>query len=119
MAPDAAGAMRKIPEDARIEPGWALARFGDGGWWPAIERGLRAGSFDHEVAVGLADVLRSTGTPVAWITTVPSVRLGDLIARLGGDCQFLGKLSDDGFGKQLRSTLEQAGVVRAPVARLS
>ena len=32
--------MRKIPEDARIEPGWALARVGDGGWWPAIERGL-------------------------------------------------------------------------------
>ena len=43
MAPDAAGAMRKIPEDVRTEPGWALARFGDGGWWPAVERGLRAG----------------------------------------------------------------------------
>ena len=41
MAPDAAGAMRKIPEDVRTEPGWALARFGDGGWWPAVERGLR------------------------------------------------------------------------------
>ena len=32
------------------------------------------------------------------------------IARLGGDCQFLGKLSDDGFGEQLRSTLVEAGV---------
>ncbi len=32
------------------------------------------------------------------------------IARLGGDSQFLGKLSDDGFGEQLRSTLEQDGV---------
>ena len=32
------------------------------------------------------------------------------IARLGGDCQFLGKLSDDGFGEQLRSTLQEAGV---------
>ena len=40
MAPDAAGVMRKIPDDVRVEPGWALARFGDGGWWPAIERGL-------------------------------------------------------------------------------
>ncbi len=39
MAPDAAGAMRKIPEDVRVEPGWALARIGDGGWWPAVERG--------------------------------------------------------------------------------
>ena len=57
MAPDAAtGAMRKIPEDARTEPGWALARLGDGGWWPAIERGLRAGRFDDEIAVALADI---------------------------------------------------------------
>ena len=40
MAPDAEGVMRKIPADVLVEPGWALARFGDGGWWPAIERGL-------------------------------------------------------------------------------
>ena len=80
MAPDAAGAMRKIPEDSRTEPGWALARFGDGGWWPAVERGLRAGEFDDEVVVGLADVLRGAGTPVAWVTAVPSARLGDVIA---------------------------------------
>ena len=47
MAPDAEGAMRKIPENARTEPGWALARVGDGGWWPAIQRGLDAGRFDE------------------------------------------------------------------------
>jgi ATP-dependent DNA helicase RecQ len=82
MAPDAAGTMRKIPEDARTEPGWALARFGDGGWWPAVERGLRAGEFDDEVVVGLADVLRGARTPVAWVTTVPSARLGDMTVRL-------------------------------------
>jgi ATP-dependent DNA helicase RecQ len=82
MAPDAAGTMRKIPEDVRIEPGWALARFGDGGWWPAVQRGLRAGEFDDEVVVGLADVLRRARTPVAWVTTVPSARLGDVIVRL-------------------------------------
>ena len=82
MAPDAAGAMRKIPEHVRTEPGWALARFGDGGWWPAVERGLREGSFDHEVVIGLADVLRGAGTPVAWVTTVPSTRLGDVTTRL-------------------------------------
>ena len=77
MAPDAAGAMRKIPEDARTEPGWALARFGDGGWWPAVERGLRDGTFDDEVVAGLADILRrrarrSPGSrpcrPRAWAT---------------------------------------------------
>ena len=55
MAPDAAGAMRKIPEDVRVEPGWALARFGDGGWWPAIERGLRAGEFEDDVVAALVD----------------------------------------------------------------
>jgi ATP-dependent DNA helicase RecQ len=82
MAPDAAGTMRKIPEHARTEPGWALARFGDGGWWPAVERGLRSGGFDDEVVVGLADVLRRAATPVAWVTTVPSARLGDLLVRL-------------------------------------
>jgi ATP-dependent DNA helicase RecQ len=82
MAPDAAGAMCTIPEHVRTEPGWALARFGDGGWWPAVECGLREGSFDHEVVIGLADVLRGAGTPVAWITTVPSTRLGDVTTRL-------------------------------------
>jgi ATP-dependent DNA helicase RecQ len=82
MAPDAEGTMRKIPEGSRTEPGWALARFGDGGWWPAIERGMRAGEFEDEVVAGLADVVRGTGTPVDWITDVPSVRLGGLLGGL-------------------------------------
>ena len=81
MAPDEGGAMRKIPEDARVEPGWALARFGDGGWWPAIERGLRAGEFEDDVVEALADLMRAAGAD--WLTTVPSVRLGDVLERLG------------------------------------
>jgi ATP-dependent DNA helicase RecQ len=76
MAPDAAGAMRKIPEQVRIEQGWSLARIGDGGWWPAVERGLDSGSFDPEVVDGLARLLRTSGTHVDWITRVPSVHLG-------------------------------------------
>ncbi|MEA2199200.1 MAG: ATP-dependent helicase RecQ, partial [Solirubrobacteraceae bacterium] len=102
MAPDAAGAMRKISEDVRIEPGWALARFGDGGWWPAIERGLRSGEFDPEVVAGLADLVRGAGAgggaggpggpdganqaggTVSWLTTVPSTRSGEVIGRLAG-----------------------------------
>jgi fructokinase len=32
------------------------------------------------------------------------------IARLGGDCQFLGRLSDDAFGEQLAAALRQEGV---------
>ena len=82
MAPDASGAMRKIPEDARIERGWALARFGDGGWWPAVERGLRHGTFEDEVVAGLADILRAADATVAWVTTVPSATRGDVIAGL-------------------------------------
>ncbi|MBV9335219.1 MAG: RecQ family ATP-dependent DNA helicase [Solirubrobacterales bacterium] len=81
MAPDAGGTMRKIPEDVRVEPGWALARFGDGGWWPAIERGLRAGEFEDDVVAVLADLLRTAGAE--WVTCVPSVRLGEAVERLG------------------------------------
>jgi ATP-dependent DNA helicase RecQ len=83
MAPDGAGAMRKIPDDVRISPGWSLSRLGDGGWWPAVERGLSEGTFDAAVIAGLADLLRSAGVRVDWITSVPSVRLGDTLVRLG------------------------------------
>ena len=81
MAPDAAGAMRKIPEDARVEPGWALARFGDGGWWPAIERGLQAGEFEDNIVAALAELVATSGAE--WLTSVPSVRLGDALEGLG------------------------------------
>jgi ATP-dependent DNA helicase RecQ len=79
MAPDANGAMRKIADGVRTEPGWALCRFGDGGWWPAVERGLRERAFENEVVGALADAVRALEPPVAWITTVPSVRLGGVI----------------------------------------
>jgi ATP-dependent DNA helicase RecQ len=76
MAPDPeTGAMRKIPEDSRTEPGLALARVGDGGWWPAIERGVAAGRLDDEIAVALADALRGAGVRPGWVTAVPSARL--------------------------------------------
>jgi ATP-dependent DNA helicase RecQ len=82
MAPDAGGVMRKIPADVLVEPGWALARFGDGGWWPALERGLESGEFSLDVVQALADIVRSAGG-VDWVTSVPSVRLGDVVSRLG------------------------------------
>ena len=77
MAPDASGAMRKIPEDARTEPGLALARFGDGGWWPAVERGVRDGALPDDVVEALADMLRPAGA--AWVTAVPSQSAGPLV----------------------------------------
>jgi ATP-dependent DNA helicase RecQ len=80
MAPDPEGKMRKIPADVLVEPGWALARFGDGGWWPAIERGLAGGEFEDDVVAALADIVRTGGAD--WVTSVPSVRLGDVLERL-------------------------------------
>jgi ATP-dependent DNA helicase RecQ len=82
MAPDATGAMKKIAESARPESGWALARFGDGGWWPAIERGLRDGVFDQEIVDALADVVRARVPSAAWVTAVPSAALGDVLEGL-------------------------------------
>ena len=121
MAPDAGGSMRKIPEDARIEPGWALARFGDGGWWPAIERGLRAGSFEAEVVSGLADVVRGTTKHVAWITTVPSASLGDVLARLGArlaaelgvpHVNLVARREDRPAQREMQNAVQQAANVR-------
>jgi ATP-dependent DNA helicase RecQ len=80
MAPDASGAMKKIPEDARIEPGFALARFGDGGWWPAIQRGLADGALPDDVIEGLADAVRCSGRTLAWVTTVPSTTANRVLA---------------------------------------
>ena len=83
MAPDQAGTMRKISATALVEPGWALARFGDGGWWPAVERGLRSGSFDEEVVAGLERPARwRGGLAGVRYTTVPSVRLGGVLVAL-------------------------------------
>jgi ATP-dependent DNA helicase RecQ len=82
MAPDGDGVMRKLPEDVRIEPGWALARFGDGGWWPAVERGLHSGEFEADVVAALAGVVRAGGIRADWLTAVPSASRGGVLERL-------------------------------------
>jgi ATP-dependent DNA helicase RecQ len=84
MAPDEHGTMRRIRADALVEPGWALSRFGDGGWWPAVERGLRGGSFEDDVVQAVADLIRGPAWPVHWLTVVPSATLGGLLAQLAG-----------------------------------
>jgi ATP-dependent DNA helicase RecQ len=76
MAPDPSGTMRKIPDEVRTEPGLALARFGDGGWWPAVERGMAAGALEEEVIAGLAEALGGAGITADWVTAVPSVHAG-------------------------------------------
>ena len=79
MAPGPDGAMRKIDERARISDGWALARIGDGGWWPAVERGLAAGAVEDAVIAALAAIVRDAGVRVAWVTGVGSTSTGDAL----------------------------------------
>jgi ATP-dependent DNA helicase RecQ len=79
MAPDVGGAMRKIPDDVRVEEGRALARLGDGGWDPAVRAGRTAGRFDDELVAAATEVVRAWGVPVAWVAAVPSRRSGELV----------------------------------------
>jgi ATP-dependent DNA helicase RecQ len=125
MAPDASGAMRRIPDDVRIEPGWALARLHDGGWWPTVDRGLRAGRFDDEGGVGRADVVRRGEPRVAWVTTIPSARLGevtaDLAERLASELgvrhlRLLTRREDRPAQREMANAVQQAANVRGAFA---
>src|SRR5690606_2927266 len=67
MAPEAgSGTMRKIPENARIEPGRALARRGDAGWDDQVRSELAAGRLSDEVVDALADLARRWGIRPTW-----------------------------------------------------
>jgi ATP-dependent DNA helicase RecQ len=121
MAPDAQGAMRKIPDEVRIDPGWSLARFGDGGWWPAVERGLQSGEFEADLVGALADVVRGGGVRVAWVTAVPSVRLGGVLPRLGERVaealgvtyvELLGRIAERPRQREMANAVSQAANVR-------
>jgi ATP-dependent DNA helicase RecQ len=83
MAPDAEGAMKKIPEGVRVEEGRALARLGDGGWDPLVRQGRRDGRFADELVDAAAETVRSWGAPVAWVAAVPSRRSGELVPDFG------------------------------------
>jgi fructokinase len=55
----------------------------------------------------LIDIVIDASGPVAALPGGAPFNVARMIARLGGDCQFLGKLSDDAFGDQLRSSLQR------------
>jgi ATP-dependent DNA helicase RecQ len=78
MAPDAGGAMRKIPEDAQASEGRALARLGDGGWSDVPDD-------DPAKLDAAAELVRRWGVSVAWVAAVPPrAELGRALAeRLG------------------------------------
>jgi ATP-dependent DNA helicase RecQ len=119
MAPDASGAMRKLPEERRTEPGWALARFGDGGWWPAVQRGLEGGMFEDDVVDALADIARAAAP--AWVCAVPSARLADPLDRLAGRLAtalgvpavaLLARVEDRPPQREMANAVQQAANVR-------
>ena len=78
MAPDADGAMRKIPEDVQASEGRALARFGDGGWSSVADD-------DADKLDAAAAMVRDWNPGVAWVAAVPpQADLGRSLAqRLG------------------------------------
>lgn len=81
MAPEAtSGKMRKIPEDARTEPGRALARRGDAGWDRQVRAELESGRLGDDVVAGLAELVRGWGARPAWVTAVPSRRPDDPVS---------------------------------------
>ena len=64
-----------------------------------------AGEALIDIVVGASGAMRAVpgGGPFNVARTV---------ARLGGECQFLGTLSEDPFGEQLRASLRRDGVRR-------
>ena len=79
MAPDTEGRMKKVAEGVRAEEGRALARLGDGGWDPLVQRGRAGGRFDDDLVAAAAESVRTWGAPVRWVTAVPSLRSGSLV----------------------------------------
>jgi ATP-dependent DNA helicase RecQ len=84
MAPDAHGAMKKLPEDVRAEEGRALARLGDGGWDPVVQAARREGRFPDELVTAAAELVRAWAIPADWLAAVPSRRGGDLVSEFAG-----------------------------------
>ena len=83
MAPDAEGAMRKIPEDVRAEEGRALARLGDGGWDPLVQAGRARGALRRRAGRrGGRGRARRGACRSAWVAAVPSQRTRRARARL-------------------------------------
>jgi ATP-dependent DNA helicase RecQ len=101
MAPDASGAMKKLPDDVRAEEGRVLARLGDGGWDPVVQAGLREGRFSEELVGAAADLVRAWAIPADWVAAVPSRRGGDLVS------DFASRLAAR-LGKPFEPVLERA-----------
>ncbi len=120
------GAMKKLPADVLVGEGRALARSGDDGWDPLVRAGLAAGRISDELVDALAELVRTWGPPVAWVTAVPSRREGDVPSDAGARVgQALGlpwvpavARTDPGRSpqQQMRNAAQQAANVRGAFA---
>jgi ATP-dependent DNA helicase RecQ len=71
------GWSRKIPDELRAEVGRALCLWGDAGWGEAVRRGKHDGSFETQLVVAAAAMLRERWKPEPWpkwVTCVPSAK---------------------------------------------
>jgi ATP-dependent DNA helicase RecQ len=109
MAPDASGAMKKLPDDVRAEEGRALARLGDGGWDPVVQAGLREGRLSDELVSACADLVRAWAIPADWIAAVPARRGAGAAAGPPGDLvsDFAARLARE-LGRPYQPLLERA-----------
>ncbi len=121
MAPDAEGAMRKIPDNVRAEEGRALARLGDGGWDPLVQAGRRDGRFDDELVAATAEAVKAWGVRPHWVAAIPSHRSGELVPgfaralaeRLGAEfAPVLERVTDSPPQREMANSHQQVANVR-------
>src|SRR3954470_11473451 len=72
---------QRIAPEVLLEEGRALARAGDGGWDPLVQRGRHEGRFDDELVQACVELLARwrPAPPPEWVTAVPSRRSGALV----------------------------------------
>ena len=77
--------MKGIPKGEQLADGWALARWGDGGWGGQIRDEKAAGHFSDELVDALVELLAGhpPDPPYEWVTAVPSRRAPELVPSLG------------------------------------
>ena len=74
----------RIAKTEQLADGWALAKWGDGGWGRQIRDDKTSGAFSDELVIALAKLLgdQPADPPFEWVTAVPSRRSPTLVADL-------------------------------------
>ncbi|HYH53068.1 MAG TPA: RecQ family ATP-dependent DNA helicase [Solirubrobacterales bacterium] len=109
-----------IPQQHRLEEGWALAIYGDAGWGRQIREGKAEGAFSDELVEAVAAMIENDlrpGPAPTWVTSVPSKSHPELVpdfARRLADHldlpyrEALAKSRDTAPQKQMENNVQQA-----------